>query len=227
MRGVLSVLIIAILGCTGAADSVPTPVPADPAPSDEAAPEEARRGDKEARKKGAQLPDYHGRFASDPRLAPEDVAFVPRKQLSILRNEIFARYGRPFTSDELKEHFRAQPWYEERADFDEKVLTANDRANIALIQRFEGKASPRGEYQGEGYTYTFTEDMVDVWHGDADDLYNWENDGGYAWEPRGDFVLVWDQGAKNPRKASEAWLLEVDHGEKRVEKRIELDPRRG
>ena len=42
------------------------------------------------------------------------------KQPRIQRNEIYARYGRAFSSADLKAHFGKQSWYSERADSEER-----------------------------------------------------------------------------------------------------------
>jgi hypothetical protein len=58
---------------------------------------------------------------------------VPIADLRVLRNEVYARHGRPFRTDWLRDRFRVEPWYEERPEFTEAELTAVDRANIALL----------------------------------------------------------------------------------------------
>ena len=57
--------------------------------------------------------------------------------LSILRNEIFARYGRPFLNQRLREHFFAQGWYIEKEDFSNDWLTERDMINADFIQSIE------------------------------------------------------------------------------------------
>ncbi len=80
---------------------------------------------------------YSGRFASDPKLTDLDVAAIPASELKLLRNEIFARHGRPFTTPEMQAHFAAQPWYKADPAYQDGVLTANDKANADLIASFE------------------------------------------------------------------------------------------
>lgn len=57
--------------------------------------------------------------------------------LRLLRNEIYARHGRPFQTAWLAQHFRNYAWYAPRADYSDAELSANERANIALIARRE------------------------------------------------------------------------------------------
>ena len=58
-----------------------------------------------------QLSGYQGTFANDPRLSPTDVAAWGPGNFRVKRNEIFARYGRAFQSEDLQQHFGATGWY--------------------------------------------------------------------------------------------------------------------
>jgi serine/threonine-protein kinase len=66
-----------------------------------------------------------------------DLAGLSAAQLRILRNAVFARYGRVFQSPDLQTYFQGRPWYHPRTDSSEKMLTANDRANADLLKSFE------------------------------------------------------------------------------------------
>ncbi|TMK23531.1 MAG: YARHG domain-containing protein, partial [Actinobacteria bacterium] len=70
-------------------------------------------------------------------LTRDDLAGLSAAQLRVLRNAVFARYGRVFQSPDLQSYFQSRPWYRPRADFSERVLTANDRANADLLKSFE------------------------------------------------------------------------------------------
>ncbi|MDQ3919282.1 MAG: protein kinase [Acidobacteriota bacterium] len=70
-------------------------------------------------------------------LARSDLAGLSAAQLRILRNAVYARYGRTFQSADLQSYFQSRPWYHPRADYNEQMLTAGDRANADLIKSFE------------------------------------------------------------------------------------------
>ncbi len=56
------------------------------------------------------------------------------------RNEIYARHGRRFNSDELQKWFDAQDWYKGTVSpnsFNESVLSAVEKANIKTIESYE------------------------------------------------------------------------------------------
>lgn len=83
------------------------------------------------------LPDSATReYANDELLKMSDY------ELFIARNEIYARHGREFQSDELKSYFGAKSWYKgttPSASFDESVLNEAERANIEHMLEIEQK----------------------------------------------------------------------------------------
>ena len=84
------------------------------------------------------LPNSNSRY-----LAESDLNGLTKEQLRIARNEIYARHGRLFDSQDLQNYFNNQLWYNGRikpADFNESVLNQYEKANIALIQRVEDNA---------------------------------------------------------------------------------------
>ncbi|HVF44538.1 MAG TPA: protein kinase [Pyrinomonadaceae bacterium] len=70
-------------------------------------------------------------------LRGEDLAGLTTQQLRLLRNAVFARYGRTFEAGELQQYFQTRPWYRARRDFNERSLTKTDRANADLIKAYE------------------------------------------------------------------------------------------
>jgi serine/threonine protein kinase/ketosteroid isomerase-like protein len=70
-------------------------------------------------------------------LKGEDLKGLTQQQLRLLRNAVFARYGRIFDAGELQQYFQTRPWYRARRDFNERSLNATDRANADLIKAFE------------------------------------------------------------------------------------------
>ncbi len=68
-----------------------------------------------------------------------DLADKSAKELRILRNEIFAKHGYIFKSEDLRKHFSQQDWYEPLYDNVDSLLTENDKLNIQLILKFENQ----------------------------------------------------------------------------------------
>jgi hypothetical protein len=63
------------------------------------------------------------------------------KQLCIksLRNEIYARHGRIFTTPEMKQIFESASWYNPRTDFKESDLSEIEKKNVEFISSYEKK----------------------------------------------------------------------------------------
>lgn len=68
-----------------------------------------------------------------------EVLEISPENLRLLRNEIFARHGYIFQSQELTEHFSNFDWYHPRLTLDEigLKLSETDRYNISLIKSIE------------------------------------------------------------------------------------------
>ena len=65
-----------------------------------------------------------------------------KEQLRLGRNEIYARHGRIFTSEDLNAYFQSKSWYHGylTADqFDESVLNEYEKENLILIKELENQ----------------------------------------------------------------------------------------
>lgn len=87
------------------------------------------------------IPDSSQRFLSE-----EDLNGMSETNLALARNEIFARHGRIFETDWIREHFENTSWYNgiyEPEDFDNNlsstVFNEYEKANINLIKSYEEK----------------------------------------------------------------------------------------
>lgn len=65
------------------------------------------------------------------------------EELRQLRNEIFARHGRAFSSKDLKEHFEAQPWYKVDPTFTEDRLSSLERELVDRLTELERRNASR------------------------------------------------------------------------------------
>jgi len=83
------------------------------------------------------LPDSSSRI-----LSKTDLTGLDNETLRIARNEIYARHGRRFKDSDLQSYFEGKSWYHGSVapeDFDEGVLSETERANLQLIQEYEGE----------------------------------------------------------------------------------------
>ena len=88
------------------------------------------------------LPESDQRLLTD-----EDVAGLTLQQLNYARNEIFARHGYIFSSDELNAYFATKSWYEgtvEGSDFDFSSLNTYEVQNAEFLLEKEKAMDPNG-----------------------------------------------------------------------------------
>lgn len=117
--------------------------------SDEKAEEDNKTNVKEAETSESGNTDYIFSDSSKRYLKEEELRALTKDQLSIARNEIFARLGRKFSTEKLDQYFRSKEWYVplyEPDDFDAKgdsVLNAHEKANVTLISEYEKKMGYR------------------------------------------------------------------------------------
>ena len=67
----------------------------------------------------------------------DDLNMMPPSELCLMRNEIFARYGFIFKSEDLKKHFEAEKWYRPLFNNVDRFITPREKHNILLIQKHE------------------------------------------------------------------------------------------
>jgi len=82
-------------------------------------------------------------------LSYEDVAGMTLQEICYGKNEIYARHGREFVSEELTEYFETKTWYEGEiapSDFNPNVLNVYETANAQFLSELETVWSA-----GEGY----------------------------------------------------------------------------
>lgn len=75
--------------------------------------------------------------ASERLLTEADFKGLTKKDLQIMRNEIFARYGYQFKTKEMRDYFKKQEGY--TADFDDvqAFLDEVEKKNIEFIKKYE------------------------------------------------------------------------------------------
>ena len=77
---------------------------------------------------------------SSRRLTYADIAGLSSWQLSMARNEIYARHGRMFNDPDIRSYFQAQSWYNgyiAPENFDSSVLSDTEVYNIEFIKSYE------------------------------------------------------------------------------------------
>jgi hypothetical protein len=77
--------------------------------------------------------------ASARLLSASDLQNVDKPTLRLIRNEIFARHGYLFKSDDLRSYFGRQPWYVGKYLDCNEMLTYIEKKNINIIKIYEKK----------------------------------------------------------------------------------------
>lgn len=91
---------------------------------------------------GYILPESDKRY-----LSTEDLAGLDQAMLRLARNEIYARHGRKFQSEDLNVYFSQQPWYHgylSEGQFDDSVFNVYEKANLELIKSIESSGTGGG-----------------------------------------------------------------------------------
>lgn len=91
------------------------------------------------------LPDVATRY-----LTEADLAHLSKEQLRLARNEVFARHGRKFETEDLNAYFSAQSWYNgtlTAEQFDDSVLNEYEKANLDLIKQVENGGSVSSSFE--------------------------------------------------------------------------------
>jgi len=70
-------------------------------------------------------------------LAEDDLRGMSKPELRILRNEIYARHGYIFKSQDLRDYFSAKDWYHPQYNDVSSLLNTIEKKNVAFIQRHE------------------------------------------------------------------------------------------
>ena len=104
--------------------------------------------------------------APDQQTIPDFVlAGKSARELRLMRNEIFARYGYIFNSPDLADYFKSQRWYEPTYSNVDDQLTDIDKSNIERILTFENLAkqnpfNPSVKEESDAYFRVYTDPIT-------------------------------------------------------------------
>lgn len=79
--------------------------------------------------------------SSSDYLKEEDLQGLDQATLRLARNEIYAKHGRKFETEDLNQYFTSKSWYHgylSQEEFDDSVLNEYEKANLDLIKTVEG-----------------------------------------------------------------------------------------
>lgn len=114
-------------------------------------------------------PDSYILYDSDRRyLSASEISCLSLQELCYARNEIYARHGRLFQSQELTDYFEQKNWYWgyiAAEQFSENLLNDYERANVSALLE-EEYALQSGGYALDQYGYSYAEVGSYIWYDD-------------------------------------------------------------
>ena len=90
---------------------------------------------------GSNYDSTEARIVSGQMIGSSDLRRFDKAALQRLRNAVYARHGRIFDREDLRQYFSSKPWYTPRPDYLDTDLTLSDKANVNLILAAE-KGAP-------------------------------------------------------------------------------------
>lgn len=163
------------------------------------------------------LAGYDGQFKGGYLLKPKFLYDMKTEDLALMRNEIFARYGRAFATPAYKTYFSTKRWYKVNSAYSDTLLTDTDNANINLILSFEKPALTEAdmrkavlgviEYTNDQYSLVFSDPTTAIIRSGTG-FYAESQEELYTWSVAGDWILC-TNGAIHA-------LFRLDHVQQRI-----------
>ncbi len=142
----------------------------------------------EDKEESIDIHDEYLLYDSNTRLlTPEDIKNLSSKELRLAINEIYARHGRIFNTEEYKIYFNNKSWYTEKIDsdkFDERIFNEYEKNNINFLldneRRLQVEELSSQEFKNK---YKVAKPVYNIYEG------NYRNEYQYAYRGREDYVL--------------------------------------
>ena len=81
-------------------------------------------------------------------ITTDDLSKLTQNEVAAVRNEIYARHGYTFTTDEWKIFFASAEWYHADSAYSNDMLNATEKANVDTILNYEKSAGGQQEKTG-------------------------------------------------------------------------------
>lgn len=75
--------------------------------------------------------------SDDRKLETTDLSSLDNWHLTLARNEIFARHGRPFQNEHIRAYFMEKSWYSPNPDYKDAWLSFIERTNADFILDYQ------------------------------------------------------------------------------------------
>ena len=79
-------------------------------------------------------------YSDSEYISYSDLSELTKEEVALARNEIFARRGRRFSTDSIREYFKSKSWYNPTYnpdEFPESIFNMYEKENITTIVKYE------------------------------------------------------------------------------------------
>ncbi len=77
-------------------------------------------------------------YPSDTKIITyKELDYMTREEIAYIRNEIYARHGYVFSSEQYREYFGSKSWYIQNENFDEQLFNSFEEQNKEIISAYE------------------------------------------------------------------------------------------
>ena len=129
----------------GTGTAIPDEEETDEEDSDEEADEEEEEAEED------EFPDYIIPYSDSTFLTNADIQGLTLQEINYAKNEIYARHGRGFKSQELRDYFASKSWYVEKyspddfdAHYSANMLNKYEKTNAEFLSKIEFSMNPKG-----------------------------------------------------------------------------------
>ncbi len=95
--------------------------------------------------------------------APQNLEGKTLEQLYLARNEIYARHGKPFKTNELNTYFRSQNWYKLDLEYTDSRLTPADLTQASAIRQKETELLKQNYLTAGGQPAINSGNIINQW----------------------------------------------------------------
>ncbi len=81
--------------------------------------------------------DYIGSWTSSRKAKSSSLSGMSNWTLTLVRNEIYARHGRPFDNSYIRSYFNAKGWYHADSRYSDSRLNSTERYNADFIAQYQ------------------------------------------------------------------------------------------
>ena len=117
-----------------------------------------------------------------------ELIHLDQRQLSLLRNQIFARYGRVFSTPKLRKYFSRKSWYKQHPNFNLSEINKVEMCNIYLLEEI-GPEKDIGSFGRAVY--------IDIGIRDSDILSVFPNSVGMCLKKRNTGIEIYSTEVRN------------------------------